>query len=317
MRALVYNGKLRYVTDYPVPEPRKDEALIRITCAGICNTDIEITRGYMGFKGILGHEFVGIVEKCGDRNLVGKRVVGEINIGCGRCSLCRNRMQNHCNNRSVPGIFNRDGVFAEYTTLPVRNLHRIPDSVSDEEAVFVEPLAAAYEILEQIKISVSDIICVLGDGKLGLLVAQVVAATGSSLIAAGNHREKLSILKNKGIKTRLGSDLGRGVFDIVIDCTGSPSGMKTALGLVKPKGKIVLKTTTAERGQVDLNQIVINEISLIGSRCGPFPAAIKAIKARQIDLHPLISSEFFIEDGVKAFQWASKRGSMKVILKIM
>lgn len=316
MRAIVFNKDLKYVTDYPVPRPNHDEALIRVTHAGICNTDIEITRGYMGFKGIPGHEFVGVVERCSDKGLVGKRVAGEINLGCGKCALCRNQMQNHCSDRSVLGILNKDGVFAEYVTLPVRNLHKIPKSISDEEAVFIEPLAAVYEILDQTCISSSDKVCVLGDGKLGLLAAQALAAAGSRVIAVGRHREKLSILDESGIHTGLSRDLSDRDFDIVIDCTGSPSGIRTALQIVKPGGRIVLKTTTAKKVQIDMNQFVINEISLIGSRCGPFLPAIKAIKSRQIDLYPLISDVFPIEDGVKAFQHASSKSALKVILKV-
>ncbi len=316
MRALYFEKELKYVTGYPTPQPGSNEALIRITHAGICNTDIEITRGYMGFRGIPGHEFVGIVQECGEKDLIGRRVAGEINIACGNCSYCRNRLQNHCTRRSVLGILNRDGVFAEYTALPLKNLHRIPDSVSDEEAVFVEPLAAAYEILEQVNVSSSDKVCVLGDGKLGLLVAQVIRTTGCSLIAVGNHPEKLSILHERGIKTELGADFNEAGFDLVIDCTGSPSGMKRAFQIIRPKGKIVLKTTVAERNGIDLNQVVINEITLIGSRCGPFPDAIKAIESREIDVNPVISRVFPLDEGIEAFQYASKNGSLKVILKI-
>ena len=316
MRAIVYDKDLQYVTDYPVPRPKRDEALIRITHAGICNTDIEITKGYMGFKGILGHEFVGIVEKCGNRSLLGERVTGEINLGCGKCSFCRNQMQNHCPDRSVLGILNKDGVFAEYVTLPVSNLHKIPESISDEEAVFIEPLAAAYEIADQINISSSHKVCVLGDGKLGLLVAQALATTGCQLTAAGRHREKLSILDKTGIKTGLSSEYTERDFDIVIDCTGSPSGISKALQIVKPRGKIVLKTTIAKKTQIDLNQFVINEISLIGSRCGPFPTAIKAVKSGQIDLRPLIDCIYPLEEGVKAFRHAASKNALKIILKI-
>ncbi|MBI4681605.1 MAG: alcohol dehydrogenase catalytic domain-containing protein [Nitrospirae bacterium] len=316
MRALVFNKKLEYVTDYPVPEPKENEALIRITHAGICNTDIEITRGYMDFKGVLGHEFTGIVEKCSNNKLIGKRVAGEINLGCGKCLYCRNQMQNHCPGRSVLGILNKDGVFADYITLPVGNLHEIPKSISEEEAVFIEPLAAAYEIIKQINISSSDKVCVLGDGKLGLLVSQALATTGSKLTAVGKHREKLSILDKTGIKTILKAKFRERDFDMVVDCTGSPSGIKTALKIVRPGGKIVLKTTIAEKSQIDLNQFVINEISLIGSRCGPFPDAIKAIKSGKIDLYPLISDVFSIEDGKKAFKQAAKKNALKVILKI-
>ena len=316
MRALVYNDELRYLTDYPVPRPKHDEALIRVTHAGICNTDIEITKGYMGFKGILGHEFVGVVEKCADKSMLGKRVVGEINMGCGKCPSCRNQMQTHCSDRSVLGILNKDGAFAEYVTLPVRNLHTIPHPISDEEAVFIEPLAAAYEIMDQVSISSSDKVCVLGDGKLGILVAQVIAVSGINLTAIGRHREKLSILDELGINTGLSLDLKERDFDMVIDCTGSPSGIRTALQIVKPRGRIILKTTIASRSRIDINQFVINEISLIGSRCGPFSPAIKAISAGQVDLGPLISCVYPIEEGLKAFQHAASKRALKVILKI-
>ena len=316
MRALVFDKELRYLDDYPEPEPAKDEALIRVTFAGICNTDLEITRGYMGFKGVPGHEFVGIVEKCGNNNLIGKRVVGEINLACGKCLYCRSHMENHCSGRSVLGILNKDGVFAERVTLPVANLHIVPDAVSDEEAVFVEPLAAAFEIVDQVDIAPSDKVCVLGDGKLGLLAAQALAAAGSNITAVGKHREKLSILDEIGIRTKLFSTFCEKYFDIVVDCTGSSSGIKTALQIVKPRGKVVLKTTTAKKAQIDLNQVVINEISLIGSRCGPFLPAINAVKSRQIDLLPLISDVYPLKDGIKAFRHASMRNVMKIILKV-
>lgn len=316
MRALVFNGELQYRTDYPEPQIRHDEALIKITHAGICNTDLEIIKGYMGFTGVPGHEFVGMVEKCSDKNLIGKRVVGEINLGCGVCSYCKRRMQNHCPDRSVMGILNKDGAFAEYATLHVGNLYGIPDTVSDEDAVFVEPLAAAFEILEQVNIKPEDNVCVLGDGKLGLLVAQVVAATGCNLLAVGNHREKLSILERSNIRTALSSVCEEKDFDIAIDCTGSMSGIEAALAIVRPKGKVVMKTTIAERGQLDLNSVVVNELFLIGSRCGPFPAAIKAIESGLINIRSLISKIFPLEDGIKSFQYASKREVLKVILKV-
>lgn len=316
MRALIFNGNLEYKTDYPLPKPGKSEALIRVTHAGICNTDIEITKGYMGFNGILGHEFVGVVQECEKKELVGKRVTGEINIGCGICSFCRNHMHNHCPKRSVLGILNRDGVFAEYTTLPVRNIHRIPDSVSDEEAVFIEPLAAAFEILEQVNVSSSDRVCVLGDGKMGLLVGQVLSATGCDLTVVGKHREKLSILEEIDIKTGLVFNFKGKEFDVVVDCTGSQAGMERALGIVKPRGKIIIKTTVAKRGYLDLNRVVVNEISLIGSRCGPFSPAIDAIGSRKIDLYSLISDKFDLKDGLTAFQNAKRKDALKIILKM-
>jgi threonine dehydrogenase-like Zn-dependent dehydrogenase len=328
MRALVFKRRLCYRTDYPIPQPKYNEALIRVTHAGICNTDVEITKGYMGFSGIPGHEFVGVVKSCNKKNLIGKRVAGEINIGCGRCSYCRKQMQNHCPNRSVLGILNKDGVFAEYITLPLRNLHLLSDSILNEEAVFIEPLSAAFEITQQVHIMPCDRVCVLGDGKLGLLVGQVLSLIGCNLVVVGKHKEKLSILKKREIKTRLISDfynppvppLLKGGFekgfDVVIDCTGSPSGMEFALKIVKPKGKVIIKTTTANKGQLDLNRVVVDEITLIGSRCGPFLQAIKAIEKRKVDVLPLINKIFPLEDGIKAFKYAFRRDVLKVILRI-
>lgn len=317
MRALVFDTTLQYKNDYPLPEVKGDDALIRVRYAGICNTDLEITRGYMGFKGVLGHEFVGVVERCGNSKLEGRRVVGEINVPCRKCSYCNNQMPNHCHNRSVIGILNRNGVFADYAVLPVENLHEIPDSVSDEEAVFVEPLAAAFEILEQVDILPDDRVCVLGDGKLGLLVAQVLSLTNCSLLVVGNHSEKLSILDEIGIHTKLSSSFRDDQFDIVVDCTGSGSGIKTALQIVKPRGRIILKTTVAKKGGFDPNSIVIKEVTVIGSRCGPFQRAIKAIESRDVDLYPLISREFSIEEGIKAFHYAARKDVLKIILKII
>ncbi|MBI4850127.1 MAG: alcohol dehydrogenase catalytic domain-containing protein [Nitrospirae bacterium] len=337
MRALVFNNGLHYLTDHPVPTPKQDEALIRVTLAGVCNTDLEITKGYMGFQGVLGHEFVGVVEKCNEKSLIGKRVAGEINIGCGTCSYCQNHMQNHCPNRSVSGILNKEGAFAEFLTLPVSNLHLIPDSISDEEAVFVEPLAAAFEILQQVKILPADKVCVLGDGKLGLLAGQVLSTTGCNLVVAGKHREKLKILEEMGIKTEeiesinpvgagfkpaptmgdKGGFFGPNEFDHVVDCTGSSSGIQKALQIVKSRGKIILKTTIAESAAINLNQIVVGEITIIGSRCGPFPTAIKAIAEKKVKLSPLISNIFSLEDGVKAFEYAARKGVLKVLLRII
>lgn len=316
MRALVFDKELRYQTDYPTPQRKGNEALIRITCAGICNTDLEIINGYMGFKGILGHEFVGVIEECGEKGLVGKRVVGEINLGCGRCHYCHEGMRNHCPNRSVLGILNKDGVFADYVTLPVDNLHPIPDSVADEEAVFVEPLAAAFEILEQVNIKPTERVCVLGDGKLGILVSQVISMTGCDLTVVGRHREKLDILGKRGIETRPASETDEREFDIVIDCTGSPSGLESALKLVKPRGTVVLKTTVAKRESIDLNSLVIDEISLVGSRCGPFGPAIRALKMGAVDVRPLISGIFSLNSWMEAFQFASQKGALKTLLRM-
>ena len=303
------------VIGYPVPKPKCNEALIRVTMAGICNTDLEIINGYMDFKGVPGHEFVGIVEKSEEKKWEGKRVAGEINIGCGFCYYCLSRMKNHCPNRSVLGILKKDGAFADYITLPVRNLHAIPDSVSNEEAVFMEPIAASFQICHQIKIKPSDKICVLGDGKLGILAGQVLFLTGCNLTVIGHHEEKLSILSQIGIHTSLNEDIN-GKFDVVVDCTGSPSGLKKSLALAKPKGKVILKTTLEKREPVNLNAVVINEIDLIGSRCGPFAPATRALQKKLIDTKPLISKTYYLDEGMEAFKYASQRGVLKVILKI-
>ena len=314
MRALYFDKNLSFRSDYPMPKPKCHEALIRVTMAGICNTDLEIMKGYMDFKGVPGHEFVGIVEKSEENKWEGRRVTGEINIGCGICSYCLSRMKNHCPNRSVLGISNKDGVFADYITLPVRNLHVIPDSITDEEAVFIEPVAAAFEISQQVNIKPGDKVCVLGDGKLGLLVGQVISLTGCSLTVIGHHREKLNILGEIGIDTFLKNEI-KDKFDFVVDCTGSPTGLKEAIALVKPKGKIILKTTVAKREQVDLNTLVVNEVDIIGSRCGPFAPAVRALKKNLIDVQPLISKTFSLDDGIEAFKYASEKGVLKVVLK--
>jgi len=316
MRAIVFDDRLEFRTDYPVPQRKENEALIRVTHSGICNTDLEITKGYMKFRGILGHEFVGVIEQCDQKNAIGNRVVGEINIGCGVCSFCRNNNSSHCSHRSVLGIKDKDGVFADYIILPLANLHTVPDHISDEEAVFTEPLAAAFEIFEQVNIKSSDRVCVLGDGKLGLLVSQALAASNCDLTVIGHYEEKLAILGKLGIKTSLSFSYEEHEFDIVVECTGSRSGIDTALNIVRPKGKIILKTTVAEKDSFNLNRIVINEISLIGSRCGPFKPAIQAIKSGAIDLLPLISKIYSLDDGLKALKYASEKGVIKVILKM-
>lgn len=316
MKAIYFSERLYLKNDSPEPLPRDDEALIRVKYAGICNTDIEIVKGYMNFSGILGHEFTGIVEWAKDKGAIGKRVVGEINIGCGTCDYCLNGMKNHCPQRRVLGILNKDGVFAEYVTMPMENLHMLPDSISDIDAVFIEPLASAFEIINQVNIRPSDKVCILGDGKLGLLVGQVIAMTTRELIVVGKHPERLSILNEKGINTCLYQDFKEKGFDIVIDCTGSPSGIKSALDIVKPMGKIVMKTTISGDRSIDLNRVVIDEITIIGSRCGPFPDAIKALEDRMVNVTPLVSNIFSLDDGLSAFQYAQRKDFLKVILRV-
>lgn len=244
MRAIVFDKKVEFYSDWPKPAPKAGEALIQVMLAGVCATDLELVKGYMGFKGVLGHEFCGIVTECEDKGSINKRVAGEINIGCNRCNWCIAGARNHCPNRAVLGILNKDGVFAEYITLPLENLHILPDAISDEEAVFIEPLAAAFEIAEQVDVKGKDV-CVLGDGRLGLLCGQALALAGCSLTVIGRHPEKLAILERRGIKTRLDIEGIKKTFDVVVDCTGSDAGFNDALSLVKPRGTIILKTTVA------------------------------------------------------------------------
>jgi len=316
MRAIVFDGKLEYRSDYPKPVAAGDEALIRVSLAGICATDLEITKGYMGFKGVLGHEFVGVIEETSDDRFHGKRVVGEININCGKCEFCKAKMPTHCPERSVLGIHNKDGAFADYITLPLKNLHPVADDTSDEAAVFTEPLAAAFEIFDQVPIDDDTKVAVLGDGRLGLLVSGVMDYAGCNSITIGRHAEKLDILKKMNIPTRLGKDGFGRVFDVVVDCTGSPAGFDDALSLVKPRGTVVVKTTVAQRGSVDLNRVVIDEITVVGSRCGPFRPALKALDERKVRVKPLISKVFPIEQGVEAMEYAKEKGVLKVLLKM-
>lgn len=316
MKAIVFDNALSFRADYKKPTPGPGEALVRVTLAGICATDLEITKGYMGFTGVPGHEFVGVIEEAADDRLEGKRVVGEINLGCGKCDYCKHRMENHCPTRKVLGIKGKDGAFAEYLTLPFKNLRPLPDSVSDEEAVFMEPLAAAFEILEQVKVNEYTRACVLGDGRLGQLVAQVLATTDCSLLVLGRHEEKLALLKSRGIPTRTSAEGLQGQLDLVVDCTGRQDGLSVALDLVRPTGTVILKTTVAQRQGADLNRVVIDEVTLLGSRCGPFAPAMQALEERRVDVLPLISKVFPIEEGVEAFEYASGKGVLKVLLKV-
>lgn len=336
MKALFFDQKLKFIDDYPIPRQKSNEALIKVKLAGICHTDLEITKGYMNFRGVLGHEFVGVVEECRQEDWVGKRVVGEINCCCGECEYCnkaslnkaslRQGLKNHCPNRSVLGIHNRDGAFAEYLTLPVENLHLIPEDVSDEEAVFVEPLAASCRILEQVQIAKTeaclvDEVIVLGDGKLGLLVAQVISLTGCNLKIIGKYESKLAILKKRGINTILLDEANNlkqihMVADIVIDCTGRISGFEMAQQIVRPTGKIILKSTIAANPNVNLSSLVVNEITLIGSRCGPFRQAIELLKDKKVEVKPLISAGYPLEEGLIAFEKARDKGALKILLKM-
>lgn len=316
MRALVYNGNLK-LADVPEPKPGDGEALIEVLLAGICRTDIEITAGYMDFRGVLGHEFVGRVRQCKSRpELVGKRVAGEINLAPWEADPLARR---HDPQRTVLGIQGKDGCFAERVTLPVENLVEIPEAVSNRAAAFVEPLAAACEILEQILVKPTDRVAVLGDGKLGLLCAQVLALPGSDVALIGRHEKKLALAKNWGINTLLSGELGdsdQKSFDIVVDCTGRPEGLSTALSLVRPRGTLVLKTTTAAPPQFHTAPIVIDEITIIGSRCGPFVPAVRLLEQGHIDVEPLIEAEYPLADAIAAFEHAQRPGALKVMIRI-
>ncbi len=315
MLALVYDGALKVVSDQPAPPGNHGEALIQVSLAGICNTDLEITRGYAGFRGILGHEFVGTVREAPDTRLVGQRVVGEINAACGICSYCLAGMPTHCANRTVLGIQGRPGAFAEHLALPQRNLHVVPEDVTDEEAVFTEPLAAALQMLEQVHIRPSQSVVVLGDGKLGLLVAQVLRLVGCELLAVGKHRRKLDVLTALGIPTLLVEDIGGQRADVVVDCTGHPSGLELARLLVHARGTIVLKSTFHGTAAVTLSPYVVDEITIVGSRCGPFAAALRLLQHGLVQVKPLITAIYPLADGVQAMARAEENDALKVLLK--
>lgn len=319
MRALVIDRGLRLETNYPTPTPPPGEALIRVRRTGVCNTDLELMRGYMNFRGVPGHEFVGVVEAAdGREDLIGRRVAGEINAACGACETCRANRPTHCPQRTTLGIDRRDGAFAEYLTLPFENVHPLPDAISDDAAVFVEPLAAACEITDQVRIRPTDRVALIGDGKLGLLGAQVLALTGCELIAVGRHADKLAILERRGISTTTESDqLATASFDILVEATGTPDGFAAARRLVRPRGVIVLKSTYAGQAiPVNLTTLVVDEVTLIGSRCGPFEPAIRLLANKQIDVESLIHARYPLAEGVKAFEHAARKGALKVIVTL-
>ena len=296
------------------PRPAHDAALIRVNLAGICNTDLEIARGYMGFEGVLGHEFVGVVEACSDPGWLGARVAGEINLACRRCSLCQRGLSRHCPSRTVLGILGKDGAFAEYLTLPIANLHRVPDALSDRAACFVEPIAACFEILEQVRVQPDDQLVVLGDGKLGLLAALVLKSQGLCPVLLGKHPDKLARAGRLGVHTALAADLPRKAFDVVVEATGSPSGMQLAIELVRPRGTLVLKSTYHGALSLDAAPLVIDEITLLGSRCGPFPPALARLASGTLDPEPLIDAVYPLRYAERALEHAAERGVLKVLI---
>lgn len=316
MRALVFDGDLLRVREVPRAAPAGGEALVRTRLAGICGTDLEILRGYKNFRGILGHEFVGQVVECEQEEWVGKRVCGEINIGCGECAMCAHGVPGHCASRTVTGILNRPGAFAEYIRLPTSNLHCVPDSVDDESAVFVEPLAAAFRILQQLTVSDRDRVAVLGDGRLGILCARVLVLTGANVTMVGRHPEKLALLQSTGVATQLvGAGQTADQFDVVVEATGSAVGFATALEITRHLGTLVLKSTAAQEAALDLTPAVVKEVTVIGSRCGPFPLALDALEHNRVEVRDLISARYSLEDGPEAFERAAQPGTLKVLLE--
>jgi threonine dehydrogenase-like Zn-dependent dehydrogenase len=315
MRALWLEAQqLTLRDDLPRPQPPPGEALVRVLRAGICNTDLELTRGYYPFRGVLGHEFVGVVESGGPWQ--GRRVCGEINAACGRCGPCRRGDVTHCDQRTVLGIVNRDGAFAQYLTLPEQNLHAVPDAVPDDEAVFTEPLAAALEILEQVHLRPTDTAAVVGDGKLGQLCAQVLALTGCRVLALGRHPGKLEVLRARGVQTALVSEAPNWRVDVAVECTGQAAGFEAARRLVRPRGTLVLKSTYAGALTLDMSQVVVDELSLVGSRCGPFEPGLELLARRAVDVQPLIHARYPLQDGLRAFEHAQRPGTLKVLLEV-
>jgi threonine dehydrogenase-like Zn-dependent dehydrogenase len=315
MKAICWDGhEVTLDSSYPPPVPDQESAIVKVHLAGICSTDLQIFKGYMNFRGVPGHEFVGSVRQ-GPENWLAKRVVGEINFGCGHCEFCDRDLTRHCPNRTVMGILNADGAFAEYVAVPVENLHVVPPSVSDEQAVFTEPVAAAFEILRQIQVSTGDEILILGDGKLGNLCAQVLRLTGAKLTALGKHQDKLDLIRRTGVRTTLLNEWEPRLFDVVVEATGSAAGLELAISAVRPRGTLVLKSTIAGAHQVSLAPLVINEINLVGSRCGIFSDALEALAARQISVVPLIEQVYPLAQGIEAIQHAGRPGARKILLQ--
>ncbi|WP_322495051.1 MDR/zinc-dependent alcohol dehydrogenase-like family protein [Chloroflexus sp.] len=314
MRAIVFDGDLRYSTDYPEPKRPPGEALIRPRLVGICNTDLEITRGYMNFRGVLGHEFVGTVIAADNPYWHGRRVVGEINAACRRCPTCLRGNESHCPYRTTLGIDRRDGVMADLFTLPEACLHEVPENISDEAAVFTEPLAAALEIVEQSHIRPTERVAIVGDGKLGAMIVQVLRLTGCDLTLIGRHPERWDLYRGQGITCVLSTDVPPHQFDVVIDCTGNPAGLATARQLVRPRGRLVLKSTFAAETHLNLSMLVVDEVQLIGSRCGPFAPALRLLGRGLIETQPLISARYPLTAGLEAF--AAAPGQLKVLLNV-
>lgn len=331
MRALVLrDGRLNLHADWPQPVPGPDEALIRVLLAGICSTDLELVKGYAGgFSGVLGHEFVGVVEQTGAAESVewiGRRVVGTINLGCRRCAVCLADGPEHCPNRTTLGIHNRDGVFADMVSLPVVNLLEVPLTIADEEAVFTEPLAAALRIREQVNIRPTMRIAVVGPGRLGLLTAQVLALGAGDVSILGRRIETLELPRRMGLQTGLVDEQQDDSFDVVVEATGNEAGLATSLRLVRPRGTLVLKSTFHGKATVNLTKLVVGEITVVGSRCGPFKPALRLLQASAqtaksipagsgVRVRPLIEAEYPLRYALDAFELAARPGVRKVLLR--
>lgn len=316
MRAITFTDQLRYTDAHPDPKPGSDECVVQVHMAGICATDIHITRGYMDYRGVLGHEMVGTVVE-GSKAWRGKRVASEINCVCRRCDMCQAGLATHCRRRTVLGIVGRDGCFADFVAVPERNLHVVPDTISDEEAVFIEPLAAAYQVIKQVPIEPRMRVAVVGSGRLGLLVAQVLATTGCGLEVVGRNPKTLLFCEKKQIQSTAIEDLiPRNDRDVVVECTGAPVGLDIALSLIRPRGTIVLKSTYSDQAPLNLAPAVVNEVTVLGSRCGPFADAINALARRDIEVSSMVARAYKIDRGLEAFAASEDPRNIKVLLKV-
>lgn len=303
------------LSDYDKPERRPGQALIRLVMAGVCSTDLELIKGYYGYRGVLGHEFVGVVEDCDDGRRLGKRVVGSINLGCGKCRECNGFGAEHCPNRTVLGIVGHDGAFADYLVLPEENLLEVPRGVEDREAVFTEPLAAALRIRDQARIGPSSRVAVVGPGRLGSLIAQVLSLDGAPVTVLGRRRESLDLAESWGLGVGLVNEAPDDAFDTVVEATGNEAGLAHSLRLVRPKGTLVMKSTFQGPATVDLTKLVVGEIRVIGSRCGPFAPALKLLERRAVDVTSMIHGEYGLSDAEAALERAAAPGVLKILLR--
>ncbi len=316
MRAVVYDGKLKFHREWPEPSVPKGEVLVQVRLAGICQTDIEIVKGYMRYNGILGHEFAGVVVN-GPKGLRGKRVVSEINCVCGQCDMCLKGLASHCRRRTVIGLAGRHGAFADYVVVPERNCHVLPDNVSNEEAVFVEPLAAAFQVMRQVAVERHMRCTVVGTGRLGLLMAQVLAQTGCRLQVVGRNQRTLEFCEKKGIQSyHVDNAVPKMDQDLIVECSGNESGLALAMQMVRPRGMIVMKSTCAQPWTIDLSPAVVNEVTVLGSRCGPFPEAINALARKQVDVLGMVSRICPLHKAGEALEAAQTPGNIKVLLEV-